>query len=243
MFNLILQNLVPLITVFAIFINSVGGLFGVSAVIPYNPDRTDVVLSGEITTDVNKVLDCYNSAVKKTGFVIGTNKINIVGTPEFTISGLDSSTSVDIDAYWDALNGSSSYIFEVPGEGKITSADVKSAKMCESDGEKIIVINIKDYKHGLTDGENNPITNSFGFVTDMKESFSAAGIELADNCNAELSYTNATITCVVDERGKIIYGDWDIEADFDASDFTFTMLGNTFTCEELSYTMGYSIDI
>lgn len=239
MLNLILQEFVPLITAFVLFINSVGGLFGVSAVIPYNPERTDVVLSGEITTDVDEILDCYNAAVKKTGFVLGTNNLSIIGTPEITVTDME---NIDMDAYWDALNGDSAYIFEVPGEGIITAADVKSAKMSENNGEKTVVIKVKDYKHGLSDDADNPITNAFGFVTNMEDSFSSAGLEITDG-KAEISYTNATITCVIDDRGKIIYGDWDLEGEFDASDITFSMFGYTFTVEEMNYKMGYSIDI
>ncbi len=242
MLNLILQEFVPVITAFVLFINSVGGLFGISAVVPYNPERTDVVLSGEITTDVDEILDCYNAAVKKTGFVLGTNNLDIIGTPEFTVSGMDNLTTLDMDAYWEALDASSAYIFEVPGEGELTPADVKSAKMCDNNGEKTIIINVKDYKHGLNDSEENPMTNAYGFVTDMEEGFAMAGLEVIAG-DAEISYTNATISCVIDDRGKIIYGDWDLEAEFVASEITFSMFGYTFTAGKLNYKMAQSMDI
>lgn len=242
MLNLILQEFVPVISAFVLFINSVGGLFGISAVVPYNPERTDVVLSGEITTDVDEILDCYNAAVKKTGFVLGTNSLDIIGTPEFTVPGMENLATLDMDAYWEAIDESSAYIFEVPGEGKLTVADVKSAKMCEKNGEKTIVIKVKDYKHGLTDSTENSIANAYGFVTDMEASFSAAGLEIIAG-DAEISYTNATISCVIDDRGKIIYGDWDLEAEFDASEITFSMFGYTFTAEEMNYKMAQSMDI
>ncbi len=242
MLNLILQEFVPVITAFVLFINSVGGLFGISAVVPYNPERTDVVLSGKITTDVDEILDCYNAAVKKTGFVLGTNSLDIIGTPEFTVPGMENLDTLDMDAYWEAIDESSAYIFEVPGEGKLTAADVKSAKMCENNGEKTIVIKVKDYKHGLNDDANNPITNAYGYVTDMEESFGTVGMEIIEG-DAEISYTNATISCVIDDRGKIIYGDWDLEGEFDASEITFSMFGYTLTVEEMNYTMEYSIDV
>ena len=71
MANLILQELVPLITAFAILLNSIGGIFGV-VVIRYNPDRVEVSLGSNVISDVDEALEYYNSAGKKTGFVLGT---------------------------------------------------------------------------------------------------------------------------------------------------------------------------
>ena len=47
---LILQKLVPLLTTFALFLNSLGGMLGIGVIIPYNPERIEVAVSGDVIT-------------------------------------------------------------------------------------------------------------------------------------------------------------------------------------------------
>ncbi len=240
MANLILQKLVPLITSFVLVINSIGGLFGNSAVIPYNPERTDVVVSGTVITDKAEVLEYYNAAVKKTGFVLGTTGLEIIGTPTVKADGYED-TAISMDAYWQAMESTSTAVFKVPGEGNLTVSDIKSAKMSVNDGKRSIIINVKDYKHGLTDeNTSNPMINAFGFSTDSK------GILESMNMNFnkyECTYTDCEISCVIDDNGKIIYGDWDHTGEVKAYDITVSFMDFEYKIDEMSYKMKTVTDI
>ena len=138
--SLILQRLAPAITAFVLFLNSVAGLFGAAPVIPYNPERTDVVVSGEVTTDVNEILGYYNAAVKKTNksFVIGSSSSKVNGTPEIVMDEetVSEITNELMKTYWTTLEATSSTVFKVPGEGNVIAADVESAKMSVKDGKR-----------------------------------------------------------------------------------------------------------
>lgn len=224
MLNLILQELVPVITAFALFINSIGGIFGISAVIPYNPERVDVVVSGEVITDIDEILDYYNAAVKKTGFVLGTTYQEIEDAPKAT--GPDGA-EVDLSAYWQSVEGLNTYIFEVPGDGEITAADVKSAKMSVKDGKRSVVINIKDACRD-SDGEDDSVSRAFGYAS-IQEGFEMVGMNVVGG-QFEETYSDGVISCIIDDNsGKIIYGDWDLTGDVSVTDMTVEMFGYQLT--------------
>lgn len=243
MANLILQRLVPIITAFVILLNSIGGIFGV-VVIPYNPDRVEVSLGSNVISDVDEVLEHYNSAVKKTGFVLGSSGYEIIGTPVVTIKGSDN-PAINMDAFWQSFEENPIYVFGIPGEGKLTASDVKSAKMSVENGKRVILISVKDYKHGLKDkNTDNPYSNAYGSsTTDFEESLTSLGMTFSSG-QCEFSYTNCVISCVIDDNsGKIIYGDWDSDYTFNAKDLTMKVFDTELIFEEFSYKMGYDIDI
>ncbi len=237
--NLILQRLVPAITAFVVFINSVGGLFGNSAVIPYNPERTDVVVSGEVITDIEKVLDCYNEAVENTGFVLGSAKTFMAETPVLEMP-LDEELKSLIVTLFESMNITSSTIFEIPYEGNITVADVRDAKMSVDGDKTSIIINIKDYSHGITDeNSSNPITNAFGFSTDVKASFDELGMAPEE---VYFEYTDCVISCIVDD-GKIIYGDWDYICSAEINDLSMTFRDTDIRIDKMRLVMESNTDI
>lgn len=231
MTNLILQRLVPLLTSFALFINSVGGLFGVSAVIPYNPERTDVVVSGDVITDIDDILGYYNEAVQKTGFVIGTSSMDVIGTPEVET---DFAEEMDASDYWEGIDGMETYIFEVPGEGDILASDVKSAKMSVADGKRAVIINIKD--------NNDSVSRAFGWTMSLEDAFEMVGLNVTVG-EIRQTYTDNTISCIIDDNsGKIIYGDWDSTANTAVTDVTVNVFGEEFNMS-MEYTGETHIDI
>ncbi len=232
MLNLILQRFVPLLTTLAMLLNS----FGLGVVIPYNPERTEIVVSGNVTTDVDEILDAYNSAVKKTGMVIGKTSTDIIGTP--SVSG-DGSAS-DIAPFVTAFEDAETYIFKVPGNGEILESDVKSAKMSVKDGKKTIVIKIKDIKR--TGTANDALSRAYGWTSTFDEAFSTLGMTVVSGDVTE-SYYDCVITCVIDEKsGKIIYGDWDATSEIVANDLCIRMLGVEVTID-MEYTATAYIDI
>ena len=237
MLNLILQKLVPLLTTFALFINSIGGLFGVSAVIPYNPERTDVVVSGEISTDTAEILEHYNSAVKKTGFVIGTSTTEIIGTPS---ASADDETPIDMDAYWDAIEDIETYTFKIPGNGEILASDIKNARMSVNNGKRTVILKIKDTKRS---GESDDaVYRAYGWTGDFDTIGAMLGMTVEGGQFKE-SYTDCTISCVIDEKtGKIIYGDWDATGTISMKDVTVKAFGLEFTMD-MNYTARQHIDI
>lgn len=235
MLNLILQRIAPIIIALAMLLNSTASVFGLDPVIPYNPDRTDVVVSGEITTDIKEILECYNSAVKKSGTVIGNTYMDIIGTPE--VLGSDN-TKIDMSAYWQALEETKTYVFEVPGNGELTSSDVKSAKMSVKDGKKSIIIRLKDSKNDISD---SPISRGFGYTSDLENGFEMIGFNFSGGEYSE-SYTECVISCVIGNNGKIIYGDWDSKGHIDVDDITVNMFGTEMTMS-MEYTAVSHIDI
>ena len=227
MANLILQELVPVITAFVIFLNSIGGIFG-TVVIPYNPERVEVTLGSNVETSVDKVLEHYNAAVKKTGFVLGNASYDFkefnYETDKEEMSEL---MKTYLETYTETMEATSTAVFEIPGEGNISASDVKSAKMSVKDGKRTIIIKVKDYSHDLTDNsKNNPITNAFGYSTDMSGIFGSNGMPISGG-NMEFTYTDCIISCIIDDNsGKIIYGDWDTTGIVETDDLTVT-IGNT----------------
>lgn len=234
MINLILQRFVPLLTTIALLLNNIG----LGVVIPYNPVRTDVVVSSDVTTDIDDVLECYNSAVKKTGFVIGTYSSDTIGTPSASVQG---DNSVDMSYYWDALEDQETYIFKVPGEGGILKSDVKSAKMSVKDGKISVIIKIKDTKRS-GNGAEDAISRAYGWSYDYGDMFSSLGLTMVSGKITE-SHTDCTISCVIDENsGKIIYGDWDSTGKMVADDLKLSMFGVEITMD-MDFTLTYHYDI
>ena len=238
MFNLILQRFAPLLTAFALFINSIGGFFGISAVIPYNPERTEVVVSGDVTTDINKVLEHYNSAVKKTGFVIGTSTTEIIGTPS---ASANDDTTIDMDAYWDSIEDIETYTFKIPGNGEILASDVKSAGMSVNNGKRAIILKIKDTKRS---GESNDaVLRAYGWTSDFDKIGAMLGMTVEGGQIKE-SYTDCTVSCIIDEKnGKIIYGDWDATGTISIKDIKVKMFGFEELTMDMDYTAKQRIDI
>ena len=244
MSNLILQELVPVITAFVIFLNSIGGIFGV-VVVPYNPERVEVTLGSNVETNINKVLEYYNSAVKKTGFVLGNSSYDVL---EFNYKPSKNESSEFIktylDTYIETLEETSSAIFEVPGEGIISASDVKSAKMSVKDGKRTIIIKIKDYSHNLSNNNSdNPITNSFGYSTDVGGIFDSRSISLSGG-DMEFTYTDCVISCIIDDNsGKIIYGDWDTFGTVVTDGLTVTIGDSQISIGDFDYELATHTDI
>lgn len=240
MANLILQELVPVITAFVVFLNSIGGIFG-TVVVPYNPERTEVTLGSNVETDIDKVLEHYNAAVKKTGFVLGNAGYDL---SDYSFESDNESLNQFMQSYIEGIEATSTAVFEVPGEGNISASDVKSAKMSVKDGKRTIIINVKDYSHDLTDKSNdNPITNAFGYSTDMSGIFSSFGTPV-NGGSMEFTYTDCTISCIIDDNsGKIIYGDWDTTGIVETDNLTLTVGDTQIPVGDLSFELDSYIDI
>lgn len=236
--SLILQRLVPVITAFVVVLNSIAGVFGAAPVIPYNPERTDVVVSGEITTDVDEILGYYNAAVKKTNksFVIGSSSTKINGTPEVIMDG---ETDKEFwDTYWSLLEFAPSTIFKVPGKGEVIAADVESAKMSVKDGKRYIIIDVIDFEGESID---NPSGRVYGYSTGIVDGMNDLSISISD---IQVSYTDNTVSCIIDDdSGKIIYGDWDSTGSVVATDITIDMLDPEFKMDKIAFSMTTSIDV
>ena len=239
MSNVILQYLVPMITALAVCLNAIGGIFGV-VVIPYNPERTEVSLGSNVTSDVDDVLEAYNNAVKKTGFVLGTYSYDFSET-DFDTDNVK--TNQLLKTYFDSMEATSTAVFAVPGEGKLTKSDVKSAKMSVEDGKRTVIIKVKDYSHGLEDkSNNNPIVNAFGYSTDTSSVFSATGMTI-NGGELEFNYTDCIISCVIDDNGKIIYGDWDVNCITSVEDFSVSIKDYEVSMGSFDFTMAVNTDI
>ncbi len=237
--SLILQRLAPVITSFVVVLNSIAGVFGAAPVIPYNPERTDVVVSGEISTDIDEILGYYNAAVKKTNksFVIGSTSSDIIGTPEIIVDG-DTSADDYMEAYWSAYEETAATIFKIPGNGEVIAADVESAKMSVKDGKRSIILDIVDFE-----GEdiNNPSGRVYGYSVGIAEGMNDLGFEIA---NIQASYTDNTVSCIIDDdSGKIIYGDWDSTGSVVVTDITSDMFDFEFKMDKMSFSMTTSIDV
>ena len=243
--SLILQRLAPLITAFVVFLNSVGGLFGASAVIPYNPERTDVVVSGEITTDVDEILEYYNAAVKKTNksFVIGSSASKVNGTPEIVMEeeAVSEITNELMKTYWSTLETTSSTVYKVPGEGNVIAADIESAKMSVNDGKRYIIINVVDCKDNSSE---NALDRVYGYSTGLAEALNSLGYMTVDGENVNAVYTDNTVSCIIDDdSGKIIYGDWDSTGTVEVYDMTVAFADVITKIEKMSFSLTSYIDV
>lgn len=236
--SLILQRLVPVITAFVVVLNSIAGVFGAAPVIPYNPERTDVVVSGEISTDVDEILGYYNAAVKKTNksFVIGSSSFELIGTPEVIMDG---ETDKEFwDTYWSLLEFAPSTVFKIPGNGEVIAADVESAKMSVKDGKRYIIIDVIDFEGESID---NPSGRVYGYSTGIVDGMNDLSISISD---IQVSYTDNTVSCIIDDdSGKIIYGDWDSTGSVVATDITMDMLDPEFKMDKIAFSMTTSIDV
>ena len=235
MLNLILQRIAPIIIALAMLLNSTASVFGLDPVIPYNTDRTDVVVSGKITTDIKEILEWYNSAVKKSGLVVGKSYADVVGTPKVTSPDI---SNIDMNAYWQAYEEIVTYVFEVPGNGELTVADVKSAKMSEENGKKSLIIKLKDTNKFT---EDSPVSKGFGYKAGAEDGFEMVGFTISGGEYDE-KYTDCVISCVIGSNGKIIYGDWDSTGHINAKNITVEMFGYEATMS-MEYEMIHHIDI
>ena len=206
---IILTRLVPVLTAIALMLNSVGAMIGVGVIIPYNPDRVEVAVEGEISTNVDEILGYYNEAVKKTGFVIGTStyaNLNILYDSPEDADEADQMIYDMIETYSEALTSSPAYIFEVPGNGGVLASDIESAKMSVKDGKRTVILELVDGKDAAS--------RLFAWKdVDLLDAFGEIGFEVKSGKVTE-NYENITVSCVIDENGKIIYGDWDYDCDY-----------------------------
>lgn len=234
MLNIIVQEMVPLITALVVMLNSIGGIFGVT-VVPYNPERVEVTLGSNVNSDVDEVLEYYNAAVKNTGFVLGKM------SSDYTYVNVENTEAGEsMQMYFAEMEKVSNFVFAVPGEGEIQKADVTSAKMSSEDGKRVVIIRIKDYMHGVADdNDNNPITNALGAETDLEDYFLLLGM----TGDFEFVYSDVVISCVIDEdSGKIIYGDWDYTCITECEDVVIDM-SEDIVVGDLDFTMECHIDI
>lgn len=206
---IILTRLVPVLTAIALMLNSVGAMIGVGVIIPYNPDRVEVAVEGEISTNVDEILGYYNEAVKKTGFVIGRSsysELNLdfnLGEDPNEYDQIILDTMESLEKY---LTSSESYFFETPGNGGVLASDIESAKMSVKDGKRTIIL---DFADGKDVAERLFAWEDVGVLNALNEiGFEVKSGEVTEN------YDDITVSCVIDENGKIIYGDWDYNCDY-----------------------------
>ncbi len=234
MLSLILQRLSPLLVALAMLANSIGGMLGLGQIIPYNPVRSDVVVSGEVSTDIEKIVDVYNSALAETnrGMVIGESWSEMVGTPLIEAEGKDEITDIAMDVFASSYSDNEVKIFDVPGSG-IKASDVKSAKMSLKNGEISIVINIKDFKGDMNDVDNG-VSRAFGYTS----------TDFFENGEITVSYTDCVIACVINEKtGKIIYADMDNKCEAKGEELTYSIGDFAITIDKMEFTLISHIDI
>lgn len=240
-----LNRAAPLVTALALFLNSVGGLFGLAPAIPYNPERTDIVISGNYEWDIEEILGYYNAAVKKTnsGLVMGTVTKEISIEPKYILEGEETEK---VKEFLGTFCDSQSAIYKIPGDGEILPSDVERAKMTVEDGKRTIILHVKYY----TVAGDNTIGRAYGIkngvterlnerpYTDVNGTFSES-FGLPENINGY-----SVISCVIDDRsGKIIYGDWDFQHRLYMWSTTVTYKGEEIRFKEFSCATRVSVDI
>lgn len=231
MTNLLLQNMTPLLVAIAMIANSIGGVLGLGQLIPYNPERTDVVVSGDVSTDIDDIVEIYNAALEKTGFVIGTTSNEFVEEPVIESEIENEYTEIFMDSFIASYNDTTANIFNVPGSG-IESSDVKSAKMSSNNGNTSIIINIKDFKGDINDVDHG-VARAMGFVSS----------DIFEDGHVTVSYTDCVIACVINEKtGKIVYADLDYKGETKAKDIEYT-LGDMVIVYDMEFTIVSHIDI
>lgn len=242
MLNVILQRFSSVIVAVALVANAISGMLGNGPVIPYNPVRTDVTVSGDVTTDKEDIAKIYNAAVEKTnqGLVIGKIKNEFKDKPVLDYSMEGSSNGMDpslLDSFLVSFENTESKIFKVPG-GDIKVSDIKSAKMSSSNGETKIIINIKDYSGKISEGDDNPISRAFGVKNDLTTDLFSEMSEM------KTEYTNCKIACVINEKtGKIVYGDWDYDSSAKGENLEMSMLGFNMVLEKYDMSIAVHTDI
>ncbi|MBR6619471.1 MAG: hypothetical protein IKK85_03930 [Clostridia bacterium] len=235
MSDLILQRVYPLLVALAMVANSIGGVLGFGQLIPYNPERTDVVVSGDVSTDINKIVETYNTALQKSdGLVVGKSSAEFVGDPVVEFEGMDEEVSqMFTDILKSAYKDNAEKVFAITGNA-ILSSDVEAAKMSSHDGVTSIIINIKDFIGDINDVDNG-VSRAFGY-TDTSDFFEEGDITI--------SYTNCVIACRINEKsGKIIYADFDNTGEIKGEDIE-NVVGNTVVIiDKLEFTLVSHIDI
>lgn len=234
MSGLILQRISPLIVVIAMIANSISGMLGFGQVIPYNPERTDVVVSGDVSTDIEKIVEVYNAALLKTnsGLVIGESRNELVGEPVIEVEGNSEISQMAIDMFKSSLDDTVEKVFSVPGTG-IRPSDVKDAKMSSDNGETSIIIKIKDFSGDINDVDNG-VGRALGLVSS----------DFFEEGDITVTYTDCVIACVINEKtGKIVYADLDNKSEAKGQDISYTVANMVITIDKLEFTLFSHIDI
>lgn len=251
MLDLILKFFSSIAAVFIMILNMFGNLIGIGDIFPVEPaepEREEIVLSGEINDDVDEVLAYYNAAV------IETDKNPPKGESSFELDGEVSAGSLSpemIDIITPVLNDSFeesvSEVYDIPGEGKLKAEDVVSAQMSSSEGQRIIIIEVKDQVDGIEGDALNggPVSRAVGTMGNLEAAFEALGAEIVSGADTvEITYSDCVIACIVDEEtGEIVYGDWDYKINLYIGNVELNIQNLAMSLTELEFTLISHIDV
>ncbi len=207
--------------------------------------------AGLNSTDAAEIVEYYKAAVKKTGRVTDTKKMWLVGdiTGEGAVGTALSILQPIIKSIVEDQGGTKER--DLPGSdgnvARIQAGDVAKAVASSKDGKTTIAIQLKDQidgpeANGKTDG---PVARGIGTLEGLDSALDTLGATISRGRETvKLTYNNATIKVVVDEKtGKIIDGTWKYDINIDVADADIKMAGINLAAKNLHAVLGFSIEL
>lgn len=207
--------------------------------------------AGLNSTDAAEIVEYYKAAVKKTGRVTDTKKMWLSGdiTGEGAVGTALSILQPIIKSIVEGQGGTKER--DLPGSdenvARIQAGDVAKAVASSKDGKTTIAIQLKDQidgpeANGKTDG---PVARGIGTLEGLDSALDTLGATISRGRETvKLTYNNATIKVVVDEKtGKIIDGTWKYDINIDVADADIKMAGINLAAKNLHAVLGFSIEL
>lgn len=207
--------------------------------------------AGLNSTDAAEIVEYYKAAVKKTGRVTDTKKMWLSGdiTGEGAVGTALSILQPIIKSIVEDQGGTKER--DLPGSdgnvARIQAGDVAKAVASSKDGKTTIAIQLKDQidgpeANGKTDG---PVARGIGTLEGLDSALDTLGATISRGRETvKLTYNNATIKVVVDEKtGKIIDGTWKYDINIDVADADIKMAGINLAAKNLHAVLGFSIEL
>ena len=207
--------------------------------------------AGLNSTDAAEIVEYYKAAVKKTGRVTDTKKMWLYGdiTGEGAVGTALSILQPIIKSIVEDQGGTKER--DLPGSdgnvARIQAGDVAKAVASSKDGKTTIAIQLKDQidgpeANGKTDG---PVARGIGTLEGLDSALDTLGATISRGRETvKLTYNNATIKVVVDEKtGKIIDGTRKYDINIDVPDADIKMAGINLAAKNLHAVLGFSIEL
>ena len=208
---------------------------------------TKAASAGLNSTDIKEILVYYNAAVVKTnkgGAPKGHSTMKLDG--DITGDGaIGAILKVLSPAAEKALSKNSVETDYIPGQGKLTAADVTRAQAVSKNGVTTITIQLKSQTDGSdADPKVGPVGRGIGTLGSIDGALKELGAELtAGRDTVKLTYDNAYIKCTVNEStGKITGGTWHYTVNVFVGDAK-AKLGITASLKNLKAAVDYTVTI
>ena len=215
-------------------------------------EATTAASAGLNSSDINEVVEYYKAAVAKTKRVKDTEKMALADdiTGDGFIGAVLGLAQPIVEEVLADQGGESER--DIPGSdngvARIQASDVTKAVASSKNGKTTIAIQLKDQVDGpdAKDGKTvGPVARGIGTLGSIDGALKELEATISEGRDTvKLSYKNATIKVVVDEKtGKIVDGSWKYDIDVDIANAEIDLRGIAISARNLHTVIAYSVEM